>query len=32
MDFAHKHGIIEKCKDGTYADGRANEIITALGK
>jgi len=32
MDFAHKQGIIEKCKDGTYADGRANEIITALGK
>ena len=32
MDFAHKHGIIEKCKDGTYADGRANEILTALGK
>jgi 7-cyano-7-deazaguanine synthase in queuosine biosynthesis len=32
MDFAHKHGIIEKCKDGTYADGRANEIITALKK
>jgi len=32
MDFAHKQGIIEKCKDGTYADGRANEIITALRK
>ena len=32
MDFAHKHGIIEKCKDGTYTDGRANEIITALKK
>ena len=32
MDFAHKHGIIEKCTDGTYADGRANEIITALKK
>ena len=32
MDFAHKQGIIEKCKDGTYADGRANEILTALGK
>ena len=32
MDFAHKQGILEKCTDGTYADGRANEIITALRK
>ena len=32
MDFAHKHGILEKCTDGTYADGRADEILTALRK
>ena len=32
MDFAHKHGIIEKCADGTYSDDRASEIITAVEK
>ena len=30
--WASENGIIEKCKDGTYADGRKEEILKALGK
>ena len=30
VEWASTNGIIEKCKDGTYAPGRSNEILSAL--